>query len=64
MKKLPRIGSTWSSAGQKKFRVLATVVELDKTWIHYISVSEDPPTEHSCYLESFLERFREETNNH
>jgi hypothetical protein len=51
---LPKIGSKWDGGG-KEFVVLA-VVEQDKhMWVHY---RDNNSKEYSCYLESFLRRFR------
>jgi hypothetical protein len=41
------------------FHVLHTIELEGKTWIHYIKEDSKDPREYSCYLESFLERFRE-----
>jgi hypothetical protein len=58
MKSLPKPGSMWVGASDT-FRVIDTVlVESEgKTWVHYMKISTHE--EYSCYLESFLERFRE-----
>jgi len=54
-------GSKWTGVtGNDKFHVIH-VVELDgHTWVHYIkeNAPEDTTREYSCYLESFLGRFR------
>jgi len=56
-------GSLWGSEDGKRFRVLS-VVEIDgKTWVHYredkgIKVPTIQCREYSCYLESFVQRFR------
>jgi len=54
-------GSKWTGVtGNDKFHVIH-VVELDgHTWVHYIkeNAPEDTTREFSCYLESFLSRFR------
>lgn len=62
--KMIKIGSKWESTDSKKFHVL-DVVELEgNTWVHYmqdgIVTNESLPgnREYSCYLESFLQRFR------
>jgi hypothetical protein len=55
--KIPAVGTRWTSTENKKFRVLATVEQENKIWVHYIS--EDTNQEYSCYLESFLDRFVE-----
>ena len=54
-------GSKWTGTGDNnKFRVIH-VIEIDgHTWIHYIKENalEESNREYSCYLESFLQRFR------
>jgi hypothetical protein len=58
-------GSKWVGNGNEKFHVL-DVIELEgHTWVHYIkeNAPENAVREYSCYLESFLSRFREYTND-
>ena len=58
-------GSKWSSATGQELRVI-NVVELEgHTWVHYIkeNVSEDDIREYSCYIESFLSRFKQQSND-
>ena len=55
--KLPNQGSKWTSGHGDVFRVIQLVDVEDHTWIHYIKT--DAEQEYSCYVESFLERFRE-----
>jgi hypothetical protein len=54
-------GSKWVGVtSNDKFHVIH-VIELDgHTWVHYIkeNAPEDATREYSCYLESFLGRFR------
>jgi hypothetical protein len=56
-------GSLWGTT-EKRFRVLS-VIELEgNTWVHYREDKGNkvPAVEcstYSCYLESFLERFKE-----
>ena len=54
-------GSKWTGASDNiKFHVIH-VIEIDgHTWVHYIkdNAPEDSNREYSCYLESFLSRFR------
>jgi hypothetical protein len=51
---LPANGSKWTGNDSKIFYVLHTI-ELDgHTWVHY----RDNQREYSCYVESFLQRFR------
>jgi len=56
-----KVGSKWSGVtSNDKFHVIH-VIELDgHTWVHYINENapEDATREYSCYLESFLGRFR------
>jgi hypothetical protein len=62
MSKLPKIGSKWSgSDSQQIFHVLHTIELEGHTWVHYIRETTkdiNETREYSCYLESFLERFR------
>jgi hypothetical protein len=55
--KTPKDGSKWSGSDGKKFYVISTVWVDDHNWVYYKSL--DNGTEYSCYLESFVERFRE-----
>jgi hypothetical protein len=54
-------GSKWvGTSSDDKFHIIH-LVEIDgKTWVHYIkeNAPEDSNREYSCYLESFLTRFR------
>jgi hypothetical protein len=53
-------GSRWSGTEGKNFIVISTIVIEDKTWVFYRleKPQEHLPAEFSCYLESFLTRFR------
>jgi hypothetical protein len=57
-------GTLWTGGDDKLFRVLS-VTEIDgHTWVHYredrgIKVPAVECREYSCYLESFVQRFRE-----
>jgi hypothetical protein len=61
--KIPKDGSRWTgTSGGEKFHVLHTIELNDHIWVHYIketSAETNEPREFSCYLESFLQRFRE-----
>ena len=51
-------GSRWTGHDHsKKFIVLAQVHLDDGIWIHYRDEAGDPPTEYSCFKDSFLSRF-------
>jgi hypothetical protein len=55
----PTPGSVWT-ADRIAVRVIA-VVELEgNIWIHFRSEPPGEPREYSCYLASFLERYREQ----
>ena len=62
MKKiLPKDGSKWSSTGGNDvFHVLHTIEIDGHTWVHYVkdTAKGNEYREYSCYVESFLERFR------
>jgi hypothetical protein len=55
--KLPKAGSIWAGTDMEKFRVIEVVPVDNSTWVHYIGVKTGK--EYSCYVESFLARFRE-----
>ena len=57
--KIPKDGSKWTGSGNDKFHVLHTIELNGNMWIHYIKEDAKDPKEYSCYLESFLSRFRE-----
>ena len=58
--KIPKIGSRWAGNGNDTFHILNTIELEGKTWIHYIKENtKEASREYSCYLESFLARFRE-----
>lgn len=55
-------GSVWAGSDFNKFRVI-DVVDVDgKTWVHYRNEvngwDQSSANEYSCYLESFVSRFR------
>ena len=56
-------GSLWWGGDQKKFRVLSVVEADGKTWVHYRDelkgFNQTEANQYSCYIESFLQRFRE-----
>lgn len=60
---LPKDGSKWSgTSGQDIFHVLNTIELEGHIWVHYIketTKNDGQAREYSCYLESFLGRFRE-----
>ena len=58
--KIPKDGSVWSGTEGQIFRVLHTVELEGHIWVHYCSEGRESPQEYSCYLESFLQRFREQ----
>ena len=54
-------GSKWVGSGDDKYHVIH-VVEIDgHTWVHYIkeNAPAESTREYSCYIESFLSRFRQ-----
>ena len=55
--KLPKAGSFWSGTDSEKFRVIDVVYTDPHTWVHYIKIKDGK--EYSCFVESFLQRFRE-----
>lgn len=58
--KIPKDGSRWSGNDRDVFHVLSTIEIDGKVWVHYIKENTlQEPREYSCYVESFLSRFRE-----
>jgi len=53
----PRVGSKWWSGNGKIFYVKSVVDLEGNVWVYYSEHGTD--REYSCYLESFLERFKE-----
>ena len=60
--KIPKDGSRWTGTdGGEVFHVLHTIELEGHTWVHYIKETRKDTgetREFSCYLESFLQRFR------
>ena len=56
----PTAGSKWSSGQGKEFIVIEVVDIDNQTWVYYRENSSDliEPRMYSCFLESFLQRFR------
>ena len=54
-----KAGTRWWGGDKKQFVILALVEEGEHIWVHYREDKGDPPREYSCYLESFLLRFRQ-----
>ena len=52
-------GSTWEGSDHKQFLVLHTIEKDGHVWVHYRQNGKDNNQEYSCYLESFVNRFRE-----
>jgi hypothetical protein len=57
--KIPKDGSKWTGNDGDRFYVLHTIELEGHIWIHYIKEDNKEPREYSCYVESFLQRFRE-----
>jgi hypothetical protein len=55
-------GQLWSSTDGSRFKVIKQVNMYGKEWVWYIN--EDTNKEYSCWLESFVSRFRPDLNNH
>lgn len=56
---IPKDGSLWTGYDGNNFRVLKTDKVDGHTWIYYIKEGNNNQREYSCYVESFLSRFRE-----
>ena len=57
-------GSRWQ--GQDHFFRVIDIVDIDgQLWVHYIkeNFTDDVNREYSCFVESFLSRFREAPND-
>ena len=52
-----KLGSKWGSV-DKTFVVIGVVEQLGHIWIHYREDIGPEPKEYSCYMESFVSRFR------
>jgi hypothetical protein len=52
-------GSKWTDNGNKVFHVIDIVTLEGNTWVHYILEDKNDPKEFSCYVESFVTRFRQ-----
>ena len=60
--KIPKNGSRWVGHGShEEFLVLHTIELGGRTWIHYRE-KDNGEREYSCYVESFIERFKEILN--
>jgi hypothetical protein len=55
--KIPKEGSKWQGNESTVFIVLHIIELEEHVWVHYRKEGNDH--EYSCYLESFLQRFRE-----
>jgi len=51
-------GTSWTDSVGKEFIVISVIEKEGHTWVHYRENCRDEPREYSCYIESFLERFR------
>ena len=51
-------GSRWTDNNGKVFYVIDVVQIEGHVWVYYRNESKDNPNEYSCYIESFLSRFR------
>lgn len=60
-----KTGSKWSSVTGQEFRVLDVIELQGHTWVHYIKehAPENENREYSCYVESFLSRFKQQPND-
>lgn len=54
-----KVGTRWWGGDNKKFVVIHVIEQEGHTWVHYRDDHRDEPREYSCYLESFLSRFRQ-----
>ena len=54
-------GQVWSAVDGTRFRVIKQINMYGKEWAYY--VNEKTGKEYSCWVESFISRFRPELNN-
>ena len=54
-----KVGSVWEGNDRKQFIVLSTIEKDGHVWVHYRENGKDQNQEYSCYVESFINRFRE-----
>jgi hypothetical protein len=52
-------GTRWDAGNGKTFVVLHVVEQDGNVWVHYRSDNAKENKEYSCYLESFVQRFRQ-----
>lgn len=59
-----KVGSYWAGSEHEHFYVINVMKLNEHVWVHYRKETdtEDSAREYSCYLESFLHRFRLLTN--
>jgi hypothetical protein len=54
------VGSRWWAGGDEQFVVITVIEQEGHTWVYYRNNNGNGPSkEYSCYLESFLSRFKE-----
>jgi hypothetical protein len=51
-------GTRWTDNTGKVFHVISIVEVAEHTWVHYLLENAENSHEYSCYIESFLQRFR------
>ena len=56
-------GSFWSTANGQEFVVLSLTEQDGNTWVHYRRNDRKDPQEYSCFVESFVQRYRRITND-
>ena len=56
-------GSFWASANGQEFVVLSIAEQDGNTWVHYRRNDRKDPQEYSCFVESFVQRYRRITND-
>jgi len=54
-------GQVWSAVDGTRFRVIKQINMYGKDWAYY--VNEETGKEYSCWVESFVSRFRPHLNN-
>jgi len=50
-------GSTWKDSKGVEYVIIHIIKQDGHDWVHYRNNAKTEPTEYSCYVESFLQRF-------
>ena len=56
-------GSFWASPSGQEFLVLSVTEQDGHTWVHYRRHDRRDPQEYSCFVESFVQRYKRISND-